>query len=160
MMPLQVKLHTQDMIVDIKTVVGDILRSLPDYFTYEPSIKEYCLRTVNRASSTFIALTESGIIAGFALLFEAYEETSEIEVMAVRPGWQRQGVGSALLQAAESYARQQGKEFVLLKTIGPSENDALAAQTYSFFLKNDYCPLEEFEFLWQNCYCTLMVKKL
>lgn len=142
-----------------ESVVNSILHSLPHYFTYEPTIKYYCEESIKDGNVTCIA-TAGGINIGCAIISAPNETTSEILVMAVNPDYQRLGVGSAILRWAENYSRNIGKTFMFIKTIGPSQNDSDGNIALAFFLKNDYCLLEEFDFIWQDCFCAFIIKKL
>jgi GNAT superfamily N-acetyltransferase len=65
------------------------------------------------ASRVFVAVHASGAVAGF-LSFHAtplFHETGalgRITALAIEPGHQRRGVGRALVQAAEDFARECG----------------------------------------------------
>ncbi|RMG28296.1 MAG: GNAT family N-acetyltransferase [Gammaproteobacteria bacterium] len=52
-----------------------------------------------------MAITPEGCVIGYGRLHRESEDTGRIRYMAVRPEWQGQGVGTALLAALESAAR-------------------------------------------------------
>ncbi len=154
------KIQVNELNKNSDKVVGAILRSLPEYFTYEPTIDQYCVDSLKPTNKTFVAVAEDGTNVGFALVENINEWTSEIVVMAVRPDWQRRQFGSALLSRVEEYASSSGKKTVILKIVGPSQKDELALTTYDFLIKHEYCLLEEYEYIWKDCIMGLMVKQI
>ncbi|MGD9680330.1 MAG: GNAT family N-acetyltransferase [Candidatus Obscuribacterales bacterium] len=136
-----------------------LLRQIP-YFSFEPTILEYGQETLKPFATTLMATSETGQAIGCAVIEIINEITMEIVVMGVHPDFLRQGVGSALIARAEEIARSKGKKFLLLKTLGPSQRDKNADRALNFFYKNDFCLLTEMDFVWQDCYCGLMVKQL
>ena len=65
------------------------------------------------SSRAFVALDKSGALVGFLsfhaiTLFHEAGALGRITAMAIDPGHQRQGVGKALVQAAEEFARGRG----------------------------------------------------
>lgn len=66
-----------------------------------------------------VAESEDGRIAGFSLVslrpeLLSHAPSSHLEAIAVAPGFERQGIGQRLLDAAEREAQQQGAESMTL----------------------------------------------
>ncbi len=135
-----------------------VLRALPDWFGIEEAIQAYIADMP--ALPTFLA-TFHGRVIGFLSLKQHNPHSAEITVMGVHPEAHRQGIGRALLEQAESYAREQGIEYLQVKTLGPSRPDKHYARTRAFYEAMGFRPLEEFTQVWgeQNP-CLVMVKRV
>jgi GNAT superfamily N-acetyltransferase len=68
-----------------------------------------------------------GVPAGHAALLDVGEDW-EVKRVYTRPAARRRGVSQALLAALEDYARDQGRERLILGT-GPLQNEAIALYT-------------------------------
>jgi GNAT superfamily N-acetyltransferase len=135
-----------------------ILRCLPEWFGIEEAILQYSSEI--RHQPTFLAET-SEIVAGFLNLKQHNPYTIEIHVMGIRPEFHRKGIGQALLDEAEKWAKSQGAEYMQVKTLGPSNSDPNYAKTRNFYLAMDFRPLEEFPQIWdENNPCLILVKRL
>jgi len=135
-----------------------ILRSLPEWFGVERSIREYvhALREI----PAFGAWANGGL-AGFLGLKLHGPGAAEIHVMAVRAEYHRRGIGRALVSAAEAWLRGRGVRWVQVKTLGPSCDYEPYARTRAFYASLGYEPLEEFPDLWDpGNPCLLSVKRL
>ncbi len=80
--------------------------------------------------------------------------------MGVRRERHGQGLGSALLGAAESCLRNGGVEYLQVKTLGPSDPDEGYGRTRAFYEARGFVPLEELLDLWEQNPCLLLVKRL
>ncbi len=80
--------------------------------------------------------------------------------MGVRRARHGQGLGTALLTAAEAYLRARDVEYLQVKTLGPSYPDEGYARTRSFYVARGFVPLEELHDLWEHNPCLLLVKRL
>jgi GNAT superfamily N-acetyltransferase len=81
--------------------------------------------------------------------------------MAVRPEAHRRGIGRALVEAAESYARGLGVEYMQVKTLAASRPDEEYARTRTFYEALGFRPLEEFPRIWDaDNPCLVLVKRL
>ncbi len=135
-----------------------ILRALPDWFGIESAVVQY-REDVNRLP-TFLA-KDSGKVVGFLSLKQHFERSWEVYVMGVRLEVQRQGLGKALMQAAETYVQRQGGGFLQVKTLGLSHPDESYARTRAFYEALGFCPLEEFPQIWDAANpCLILVKKI
>lgn len=80
--------------------------------------------------------------------------------MGVRRNRHGQGLGSALLEAAEAYLTARGVEYLQVKTLGPSHPDEGYARTRAFYEARGFVALEELLGLWGHNPCLLLVKRL
>jgi GNAT superfamily N-acetyltransferase len=134
---------------------------LPEYFGFESSIVDYCDCARRPAYTTYAAIAEDDRKIGFSMLVMNNEMTAQIWVMGVMPEFHRQGVGRLLLEETEQGARALGRQYILAKTIGPSQNDSNFARTFNFYCKNGYTMVAEIaDHIWGGSHCALMVKKL
>jgi GNAT superfamily N-acetyltransferase len=135
-----------------------ILRSLPGWFGIEEAIVEYLKRI--EVLPTLLA-TYRDLPVGF-LSFERFGTYSaEMIVLGILPDWHRKGIGRALFKRAETILREQGIEFVQLKTLSDSHPDPGYAKTRAFYLALGYRPLQEFPLLWgPHSPCLQMIKRL
>jgi ribosomal protein S18 acetylase RimI-like enzyme len=135
-----------------------ILRALPDWFGLEAAILGY-VATVP-SLPTFLAKTD-GQTVGFLSLKQHNPYSAEIYVLGVLPAFQRGGLGRALMEKAEEYAKGQKIEYLQVKTLGPSNDDASYAKTRAFYAALGFRPLEEFTQIWdENNPCLIMVKRI
>jgi ribosomal protein S18 acetylase RimI-like enzyme len=135
-----------------------ILRMLPDWFGIEAAIVNYEHEIEHLP--TFLA-KEDGQVLGFLSLKQHNPFSAEIYVMAVRPDSHRGGIGRALVETAEFYARKLGVEYMQVKTLGPSNLDEHYAETRAFYEAVGFRPMEEFKQIWdENNPCLVMVKRL
>jgi GNAT superfamily N-acetyltransferase len=122
-----------------------ILRALPRWFGREASTQQY-LRDIE-VQPTFVAAIDM-LPVGFLTLTEHSPYAAEIHVMAVLPTHHRQGVGRALLSAAEAYLQTRGVALLQVKTLGPRHPSIDYALTRAFYLGVGFRLLEEFPDLW------------
>jgi ribosomal protein S18 acetylase RimI-like enzyme len=140
------------------SVCASILRALPEWFGIEKAIQDY--QHEIETLPTFLARS-GGNVAGFLSLKQHNPFSAEIYVMGVRPEAQRGGIGQALVEAAESHARELGVEYMQVKTLGPSRPDKDYAGTLAFYAAMGFRPLEEFPQIWgEHNPCLILVKSL
>ncbi len=135
-----------------------ILRSLPEWFGIEEAIVQ-SVKDIDELP-TWLALSGDEV-AGFVTVKKHTPYAAEILVMGVRPGLHRRGAGRALVAAAEAYLRQQGIQYLQVKTLSASHPDEHYARTREFYFAMGFRPLEEIPSLWELANpCLLMVKRL
>jgi GNAT superfamily N-acetyltransferase len=131
-----------------------VLAALPDWFGIEEAVDSY-VRDV-AALQTFAAGRD-----GFLALKQHTDAAAEISVMGVRPESRGRGLGTALLEAAESFLRAREVEYLQVKTLGPSQPSEHYAETRSFYAGRGFRPLEELTAIWgEENPCLIMVKSL
>lgn len=135
-----------------------IIRSLPEWFGIEEAIVAYAAEI--DGLPTFLA-GPLDAVSGFLSLKQHNPYAAEIYVMGIRRDFHRAGIGRRLVQAAETWLRQQGVEYLQVKTLGPSSADENYARTRAFYQALGFRPLEELKQIWdtQNP-CLIMIKRL
>jgi GNAT superfamily N-acetyltransferase len=121
-------------------VCREILDTVPTWFGIPESNDAY-VAFVER-HETWIASNEGtaiGLISGHT----HFPQTAEIEVMAVKPGWHRKGVGRALVEVFERHHADRGVRMLEVKTLGPSHQDAGYEKTRAFYTGIGFVPIEE-----------------
>ncbi len=135
-----------------------ILHSLPDWFGIEEALVQY-VADIDRLP-TFLAW-EAGRAMGFLSIKQHYPTSAEVLVMGIRQETHRQGLGQALLHQAQAWLKDQGVEYLQVKTLGPSHLEGNYAQTRAFYLAMGFQPLEEFPQIWDESNpCLILVKRL
>ena len=130
-----------------------VLRDLPEWFGIEEATAAY-IRDVAE-------LPTFGIEDDALLSLQLHTpRAAEVYVMGVRRTRHGQGLGTALLEAAEEYLSARGIEYLQVKTLGPSDPDAGYARTRDFYEARGFVPLEEIHGLWEHNPCLILVKRL
>jgi GNAT superfamily N-acetyltransferase len=131
-----------------------VLRDLPDWFGFEDVNAAY-VRDV--AGLTTFAAGDDAFLA----LKVHNPRAAELYVMGVRRERHGQGLGTALVAAAETHLRERAVEYLQVKTLGPSHPDQGYERTRRFYEARGFVPLEEIHGLWDTDNpCLLMVKRL
>ena len=130
-----------------------VLRDLPEWFGIEEATAAY-IRDV--------AELPTFAVDGDALLSLKLHTShaAELYLMGVRRECHGQGLGTALVEAAEAYLRERGIEYLQVKTLGPSHPDEGYERTRRFYEACGFVPLEEIYGLWEHNPCLVMVKRL
>ena len=98
---------------------------------------------------------------GFLSLKLHTDSAAEIYVMGVRLESHRRGIGTALVEAGESFLRERQLEYLQVKTLGPSHPSEHYAATRRFYAARGFRPLEELTAIWGEANpCLIMVKRL
>lgn len=135
-----------------------VLRALPDYFGIEEALLQYLEDMKTR--STFHAHLD-GSVVGFLTLTRHNAVSAEIHVMGVLPQEHNQGIGRAMVQAAQRHLQSDGVALLQVKTLGESHPDRNYAKTRQFYLAQGFLPMEEIPDFWGKRVPTLfMVKPL
>jgi GNAT superfamily N-acetyltransferase len=137
---------------------AEILATVPHWFGFAESNEEY--RRVADRSPTLVA-TDDGRAGGFVTVVRHSPYAAELHVMAVRPELHRQGVGRALVTAAEDRLRSEGVEYLQVKTLSASADDQPYLRTLAFYTALGFRVLEEMPSLWSaDNPAVLLVKRL
>lgn len=138
------------------SVCETILRALPEWFGIEEATAQY-IRDVDHLP-TFVAWLD-GRAVGFMTVKQHFPQSAELYVLGVLPEMHNRGIGRALLARVEAYLREQGVEYLQVKTLSASHPDEGYAKTRVFYEAVGFRPLEEFPTLWDEANpCLLMVK--
>jgi GNAT superfamily N-acetyltransferase len=135
-----------------------ILRALPDWFGIEEATRQYIAEIDDRP--TFIAEI-AGTVVGFVTLTRHTPAAAEVHVMGVLPQHHHQGIGRALLQAAEAWLIAEGVAYLQVKTLSAAHPDPGYAATRAFYEGMGFRPLQEWPALWgTDNPCLQLVKAL
>ncbi|MCR5599768.1 MAG: GNAT family N-acetyltransferase [Ruminococcus sp.] len=121
-----------------KAISRKILEALHDWFEVDESREKYIAES---AEQIFLAAKENGEYAGFLCLKETGKETAEIAVMGVLKEFHRKGIGRSLFEGAKKIARDEGYQFLQVKTVQMGVYDDYD-ETNRFYLS---CGFKEFE---------------
>jgi GNAT superfamily N-acetyltransferase len=130
-----------------------VLRSLPEWFGIEEATAAY-IRDV--AELPTFAAGDDALLS----LKLHFPRAAEVYVMGVRRERHRDGLGRALLGAAEEWLRARGGQYLQVKTLGPSRPDENYARTRAFYEAMGFVPLEELHGLWEGSPALILVKHL
>ena len=137
-------------------IATKILQELPEWFGLPDSTKEYI--TNSRELPLWAYVNEEP--QGFIVLKETSEFTAEIYVMGVVKDGHRKGVGKALFEAFECYAKEHGYEYLQVKTVQKGHYKEYD-MTNAFYEKLGFRELECFPTLWDAWNpCQIYVKKV
>jgi coenzyme F420-0:L-glutamate ligase/coenzyme F420-1:gamma-L-glutamate ligase len=134
-------------------IAGVVLRDLPEWFGIEESTAGY----IEAAAQLPMFAVEPD--AGFLCLKQHTPQAAELYVMGVRREQHRQGIGRALVAAAESWCRAHGIRYLQVKTLGPSRPDREYGATRAFYEALGFIALEELHGLWDEDNPTLILVK-
>lgn len=139
-----------------RQIARDILYSLPDWFGLPESTKRYI---EDSAKMPFWAWCEEAAEAlGFIALKETSHYTAEIYVMGVLPERHHGGIGRALYEEFERYARAQGYSFLQVKTVQSGHYEEYD-RTNAFYQAMGFRELECLPTLWDEWNpCQIYVK--
>lgn len=118
-----------------------ILRALPEWFGIEESIVQYVADLAT--TEGFVAVEAGAGVIGFLALRHYPPHASDIHVMGVGPEHHGRGVGRALIDRAVAVLRARHVEFLQVKTLGPSRENAHYAGTRAFYQRMGFRALEE-----------------
>jgi XTP/dITP diphosphohydrolase len=139
-------------------ICAAILSALPEWFGIAEARAQYVREAADRPM--LVARENSHIIALLTLTRHA-PESWEIHVIGVRPERHRQGIGRALLAAAETRLQREGALFLTVKTLSGRCDDEPYARTRRFYRAMGFLPLMELPTLWSaENPCLVMVKPL
>ena len=127
-----------------RRISREILESLPEWFGIPEAREEYIAESTGQ---TFFAAEKDENAVGFLCLKQTGPKTVELAVMGVRREAHRQGIGTALAEAAREEARRQGNTLMQVKTVAMGhyvEYDA----TNRFYQSLGFQELEIFPTLW------------
>ena len=139
-------------------ITEKILRALPEWFGIESAILNY----INDVKPLpfWKAVVENNSV-GFLAIMEHFPKSAEIYVMGLLKEYHRQGVGKLMIESTEKYLKQNGFEYLQVKTLSDSHPDRNYAKTRKFYQSIGFQPLEEFKTLWGEANpALLMIKKL
>jgi GNAT superfamily N-acetyltransferase len=122
-----------------------LLDALPDWFGIPEAVDEYVAKAQRATAAVAIV---NRLEVGLLTLVRHTEFASEIDVMAVRLDYHRQGVGRALLDRAERLLAHDGVEYLQVKTLADTVDYEPYARTRAFYTACGFRPLQVFPDLW------------
>lgn len=140
------KIRFIENIEEKENISRTILTQLPEWFGLPDSTNEYIQ---NSKTMPFWACLDKDKPIGFIALKATSEFTAEIYVMGVLKEYHRTGIGRLLYDTFEQYAREQGYEFIQVKTVKKGyykEYDI----TNAFYEKLGFKEFECFPTLWDE----------
>ena len=140
------RIQTLDDRQEKQRVARVILEALPEWFGI-PEARENYIR--ESADEIMLVSSEGGEPDGFLCLKETGRDTLELAVMGVLKEYHRQGVGTALVQAAKRIARERGYSFLQVKTVQMGRYPEYDA-TNRFYLSLGFKEFEVFPTLWDE----------
>ena len=134
-----------------------VLRDLPEWFGIEEATCHYIDGV---SGSDFLAAYIGSFFAGFISLKPQFSHAYEMFVLGNFKAFHRTGIGSALIDYATQYARDNGRLDLTVKTLSAAHPDEGYRRTRLFYEKNGFIPLEVFEDLWgEENPCLFMIKQ-
>ncbi len=137
--------------------VARLLATVPEWFGLPEANAEYIEAARTKETWT---VRDAGQVVGVTLVDRHFPHVAEIHLTVVDRVHHGQGIGTAMVSAIESDARQRGVRLLEVKTLGASHPDAGYARTRHFYEKLGFLPLEETDLWGEHSPCLFMVKPL
>jgi GNAT superfamily N-acetyltransferase len=128
------------------TTCAELLATVPHWFGIAEANAGY--RRVADRCPTLVAHDDDGHAVGFLTVVRHSPHAAEVHVMAVRPELHRNGIGRTLITAAEDRLRDEGVEYLQVKTLSASAGDKPYLGTLAFYTALDFRVLEEMPSFW------------
>ncbi|NLM97469.1 MAG: GNAT family N-acetyltransferase [Halanaerobiaceae bacterium] len=141
-----------------REISAGILKALPEWFGIPESVQEY---VAGCAELPFFVAMDGSKALGFIVMKENNQCTAEIYVMGVLPGYHGQGIGKKLFNRVYRWAKEEGYEYLQVKTLDESHPDINYAKTRKFYFSVGFRPLECLPELWgKENPCLIMVQHI
>ena len=138
--------YTVSDAADKRRIARSILEALPEWFGI-PEARETYIREA--ADEITVVSEEGGMPNGFLCLKETGKDTVELAVMGVLKECHRNGIGTALFQAAKAIAVEKGYSFLQVKTVQMGKYEEYD-RTNLFYLSLGFREFEVFPTLWDE----------
>jgi coenzyme F420-0:L-glutamate ligase/coenzyme F420-1:gamma-L-glutamate ligase len=135
-------------------IAESVLRDLPEWFGIEETVRHY---VAEAAELPTLALPPD---RGFLCLKQHAPRAAEVYVMGIRRALHRQGLGRALVDAAEAWCRFRAIRFLQVKTLSASHPSEHYAATRRFYEAVGFAELEELPGLWSEQSPALILVKV
>ena len=133
-----------------RAVSREILEALPEWFGIPEARENYIAGSAGQLFFCARDCAPDGEkTLGFLCLQETGKATVELTVMGVLKEFHRQGIGSALVKAAQEHAAQAGYSFMQVKTVQMGRYPEYDA-TNRFYLQLGFKEFEVFPTLWDE----------
>ena len=123
-----------------------VLERLPEWFGI-PEAREDYIREA--ADEIMVVSEEGGKPNGFLCLKETGKDTLELAIMGVLKECHRNGIGTALFEAAKAIAVEKGYSFLQVKTVQMGRYEEYD-RTNLFYLSLGFKEFEVFPTLWDE----------
>ena len=123
-----------------------ILEALPEWFGI-PEARENYIR--ESADEITVVSEDGGRPNGFLCLKETGKDTVELAVMGALKEYHRNGIGTALFEAAKAIAVERGYSFLQVKTVQMGRYEEYD-RTNLFYLSLGFKEFEVFPTLWDE----------
>jgi GNAT superfamily N-acetyltransferase len=152
------KVSIRGFVEQDRELCKQVLAELRDWFGIKSSNEAYI--SILGSVPTAVAVVDDEII-GFAALEQHNKDSIELHVIAVKKAYHNRGIGTKLINWAESWCRVKGVSWFHVKTRGPSTPDPGYEKTRKFYEAKEFVPLFESLVIWgpENA-ALVMVKKL
>ena len=127
-------------------IARSILEALPEWFGI-PEARETYIR--ESADEITVVSEDGGRPNGFLCLKETGKDTVELAVMGVLKECHRNGIGTALFEAAKTIAVEKGYSFLQVKTVQMGRYEEYD-RTNLFYLSLGFKEFEVFPTLWDE----------
>jgi GNAT superfamily N-acetyltransferase len=139
-------------------ICESILRMLPNWFGVEESILDYARIT---KEMPFYTVNNEKNPIGFVAIKVHNRYTSEVCVIGVLQEYHRKGIGKMLINKCEEFCKENGKEFLTVKTLDESRSSKSYEKTRLFYMAMGFKPIEVFRTLWnEENPCLFMAKHI
>ena len=123
-----------------------ILEALPEWFGIPEARETYISESADEIT---VVSEEYGKPNGFLCLKETGKDTVELAVMGVLKECHRNGIGTALFEAAKAIAVEKGYSFLQVKTVQMGRYEEYD-RTNLFYLSLGFKEFEVFPTLWDE----------
>ncbi len=149
-------IETREIDEEKHRLCREVLDDLPEWFGIPAAKDAYVAAALELP---MLAAFVDGEPGGFMSLKRHTVRAGELYVLGVKRRFHRQGIGRALLAAAETFAGTEGLSFLTVKTLAASNPDPQYAATRAFYEAMGFVPIEVFPTLWDPRHpCLLMIK--
>ena len=121
-------------------ICREITADLPEYFGLPEANERYAKGMEERIS---FAATYQNQHIGLLTLEFPFPNNGNIYWMAIKREFQGSGVGSQLIEQAESYSRENGCSSLTVETLSTKNADENYLRTYHFYEQSGFKPLFE-----------------
>lgn len=121
----------------------EVTALLPDWFGL-PEANEKYVEGI-KETTVFAAHNHDGELLGLIAVKMPFPNNADIYWMGIKPSFHRQGIGKALLERAQEYARGHHCHTITVETLSLSHDDLSYKKTYQFYHAVGFSPLFELE---------------
>ena len=128
-----------------KKITKDVLTDLPEWFGIPESVTEYIEES---SKMVYYACFDNEDPVGLLAINTTSECTAEIYVMGIKKKYHRRGIGKQLFEKCMKWCKDNGYEFLQVKTLDSANPDKYYAETRKYYRAMGFKPFETFKTLW------------